>query len=505
MKSPFELYEDNSANSDDRFTEESDESLQSEEDEDALYTEAIKDSLDLEYDPIRAYLKGISSIPLLTKATEIEIAKHIEDGRNSISKILFTTPFILNKLTALGELVESGEAPFMDIIQDAEDLQEDDLMSAKEQFSSITKEIAALTSKRVKLFRAVRQKPGEQSDDKTERQLQENDRLILDLITQLNLVEDVVTAFSEEFKRMYEDIWAVSTNIKRLSRSRKKGSEEELDILKKELLKLEKNLGLSAAIMSSKMDALEKTETEVHMAKSQLIESNLRLVISVAKRYIGKGLSLSDLIQEGNIGLMKAVDKFEYRRGYKFSTYATWWIRQAISRAIADQSRTIRIPVHMIESMNRISKAIKELVQESGVEPTYEEIAEKTKLPLEKVTATLKLTKEPISIETPVGEEEESMLKDFIVDKSNLSPLEEVLHGDLKNHIDKVLCTLSPKEEAVIRKRYGLGDDSPHTLEEVGKSFDVTRERIRQIELKAIKKLKHPSRSKWLREFMLRS
>ncbi|MCE5311802.1 MAG: RNA polymerase sigma factor RpoD [Nitrospiraceae bacterium] len=504
MKSPYELYEDDSEHQDTRFSEDTDDTMPAEEDEDTLYSEAIKESLDLEYDPIRAYLKGISSIPLLTKAREVEIAKQIEAGRNSILRILFTTPLILNKLTALGELVENGEAPFMEIIQDAEDLQEDDLMSAKEQFSATTKEIAALTAKRIKLLKSISEKKETQPEEKLKKQLEENDDLTLELITKLNLVEDVISAFSEEFRRIYEDIWTVSSNIKRISKSKKKSS-EELDLLKKELLKLEKNLGLSASVMSAKMDGLEQTETEMHMAKSQLIESNLRLVISVAKRYIGKGLSLSDLIQEGNIGLMKAVDKFEYRRGYKFSTYATWWIRQAISRAIADQSRTIRIPVHMIESMNRISKAIKELVQESGSEPSYEEISERSKLPVDKVTATLKLTREPISIETPVGEEEESMLKDFIVDKSNLSPLEEVLHGDLKNHIDKVLCTLSPKEEAVIRKRYGLGDDSPHTLEEVGKSFDVTRERIRQIELKAIKKLKHPSRSKWLREFMLRS
>ncbi|MBN2655201.1 MAG: RNA polymerase sigma factor RpoD [Nitrospirae bacterium] len=503
MKSPFDLYEEDAENSSSQLRED-DEQAPVEEDEDALYTEAIKESLDLEYDPIRAYLKGISSIPLLTKNREIEIAKKIEEGRNRLSEILFTTPFILNKLVTLGQLVENGEAPFMEIIQDAEDLPEEDLMSAKEQFSAATKELAELTAKRLKLLKAAATKTTSNPDEKLRTQIEENDAQTLELIKKLNLVEDVVTAFSEEFRRTYEEIWSISSEIKRLGRLRKKGA-EELDALKKNLLKTEKMMGISAAALSAKMDSLEKTETDVHMAKSLLVESNLRLVISVAKRYIGKGLSLSDLIQEGNIGLMKAVDKFEYQRGYKFSTYATWWIRQAISRAIADQSRTIRIPVHMIESMNRISKAVKELVQNTGVEPTYEEIAEKTKLSVEKVSATLKLTKEPISIETPVGEEEESMLKDFIVDKSNLSPLDEVMHGDLKNHIDKVLCTLSPKEEAVIRKRYGLGDDSPHTLEEVGKTFDVTRERIRQIELKAIKKLKHPSRSKWLREFMLRS
>jgi RNA polymerase primary sigma factor len=503
LKSPFDLYEEDAKNNNSQFAEDED-SVPVAEDEDALYSEAIKESLDLEYDPIRAYLKGISSIPLLTKSREVEIAKQIEEGRIRISRILFTTPFILNKLSTLGQLVENGEAPFIEIIQDAEDLPEEDLLSAKEAFSAATKELSALASKRQKLNKAASARSDSKPDEKLTTLMEEDDSQILELIKKLNLVDDVVTAFSEEFRRTYEEIWSISNNIKHLARYKKKNT-EELTSLKKYLLKKEKLLGTSAAYLSAKMNDLEKTETEVHMSKSLLVESNLRLVISVAKRYIGKGLSLSDLIQEGNIGLMKAVDKFEYQRGYKFSTYATWWIRQAISRAIADQSRTIRIPVHMIESMNRISKAVKELVQNTGVDPTYEEIAEKTKLPLEKVAATLKLTKEPISIETPVGEEEESMLKDFIVDKSNLSPLDEVMHGDLKNHIDKVLCTLSPKEEAVIRKRYGLGDDSPHTLEEVGKTFDVTRERIRQIELKAIKKLKHPSRSKWLREFMLRS
>ncbi len=277
----------------------------------------------------------------------------------------------------------------------------------------------------------------------------------------------------------------------------------DLKRYKREIKELEAGLGLRAAEISRTIKELELTEIELALAKGQLIESNLRLVISIAKRYMGKGLSLGDLIQEGNIGLMRAVDKFEYQRGYKFSTYATWWIRQAISRAIADQSRVIRIPVHMIENINKVNKITKEFVQELGVEPTPEDIAKRLKIPLDKVKNILKISKEPISIETPIGDEDDTMLKDFIEDKSNLSPLELVIREDLKTLIDNMLCKLSPKEELVIRKRFGIGEESPQTLEDVGQAFDVTRERIRQIQVKAIKKLKTSLKDqKWLRHFL---
>jgi RNA polymerase primary sigma factor len=273
-------------------------------------------------------------------------------------------------------------------------------------------------------------------------------------------------------------------------------------LCKKKIEKKEMLFGMKSSEMKKALRVLIHGEKEVFEARKAMIEANLRLVISIAKRYLGRGLSFSDLIQEGNSGLMRAVDKFEYKRGYKFSTYATWWIRQAITRALADQSRTIRIPVHMVETINKITKVTRELVQEMGREPIPVEIAERLKIPAEKVNAIMKISKEPISLETPIGEEEDSHLRDFIEDKAMLSPLDVAIQDDMKKKIDKILCSLTPKEEKIIRKRFGIGGDIPHTLEEVGLEFDVTRERIRQIEGKAIRKLKHPSRSKWLREFI---
>jgi RNA polymerase primary sigma factor len=471
---------------------------------DQLYEESIRstveeesENLEREYDPLKFYLKVISHIPLLTKEGEIAVAKKIEEGKNNICSIIFVIPFVLDKLVKLGKLVEKGEAPLMELIQSEDDMSGEDVLKEKERFSKITEEINRLFIKRKRLLKEAGLCSGYESlsgkkDILLCKKLEKNKEMILKKVKELNLKDDVIHAFTEELKKINREF---NLNIK----STKKESDKFLLIEE-----LEKTFGLKRSEIRKIIKKLEKQEAEVNKYKDMLIESNLRLVISIAKRYIGKGLSIDDLIQEGNIGLMRAVEKFEYKRGYKFSTYATWWIRQAISRAVADQSRTIRIPVHMIENINKINKIIKEIVQKKGVEPSPEEISKRAKIPVEKVKNILKISREPLSIETSIGDESDTLLKDLIEDETTPSPLDEVIYRDLKASIEKILHNLSPKEQIIIKKRYGIGDGYSSTLEEVGSEFNVTRERIRQIELKALKKLKALIRGIWIRDFLSR-
>jgi len=483
---------------------ETDEQIEDDSDGLTIGDEALPEPGNSEFDSMKMYLSAIGKISLLTKEEEIMLARKIESGKQQISAIVFSAPFALRRLIEIGKIVEKGEIPLTNLVQPSGATETPGLEEIHEFFGA-TEEIKNLYRKRRK---KVISKRAENRGFRVKNDFAEEllipcreiygttHRRIIEKIIALRLKDDFVSELYRELQGSRNEIDMI------IAASSHEGSCRRLPVASRHSIEaIEEKTGIRHDEMKKFIAAIENISVGIDETKEAISSANLRLVVSVAKRFIGKGLSFPDLVQEGNIGLMKAIDKYDYRRGFRFSTYAIWWIRQAVKRALDDKSRMIRVPVTILEMTKNVARAKKEMLQESNTEPSLYDISKKLKVPMAKLVSTLKLTKEPLSLETPVGDDD-GFLSDFIEDTDTCCPLKNIVTKDLKNQIEKLLMTLSPKEERILRLRFGIGDDLPCSLEEIAQEYDVTRERIRQIEIKAIKKLREPASCRGLKQFI---